>query len=1302
MADANASADLLASTPILCPFQIARPYSNSQSALLRIIADEVVAYDAVLLLQTREAKLHSELQKARSNSDNVEEVKNVRSSKKKRSSNNLNNDKIKILELQLASTSNSLLNARNDLVHLSNFTRSALQCEYSKLVVTIDADSARYAELERSVDYLFNDADRCVYFHEMVGVLNKIGTESLMLGCIVDLPLFRNFQCENVNSPIVRGMMEEFFQICITDELRVTCKDDKSKFKLLKFAQDSLERISATVQDLIKRHYRKKSIRLHPDRKGEDFRPAFREFTEAKDVLVQDTLRARYLKEMMNVYRYYGRGVMLDQSHLAWMGSHAAKTRAKKAETTQQEEVRRLEGGLHQQSLKAPLVEMNYGGRDGCLGVTISVPNPLYEFYSRVRSIIVHFSSTHDVNHKLKIGRAEIIKTLHSNKQDGCPFELRRQIFIGYQILGAGVWEVKWRANLDAVGTDPPNPCNATEQSIQTSISYSHSVVIEDKVQMKNLEQLECIELQCKAIKGQLQSALQKFNNQNGANRYGPCHETLVRAAKMHRSLKVAMDKVKKPSEVYDALGLLLDSCRGTLSQLEQSKKRQEKKDDVRKFKAFMAGVLESEDPVEWMRRVERVELEKEGGDVNRLYQLFIEGKGKYVLLVDSEMYKLAAQRTDLFSAKQCKELERRSKAVAIQEAKEEEDARATNEQRMAEEEARKKILREAELRKNWGMVGNTVVIHGLASDIGRELNNSAAKVLYFIVERDRFEVECIGSGKKALLKRENLSVKHFGWPDSTHPRTCASINTPTPLSRTGLWNCDHCLIENMEESIECTSCSKPRRRKVEPTLSDGNSMSSIECNQDVPTVPATPLSTSVNPITPSSVMNDAATLSANETTAATTVSSKKPSEKVSNKALEGNHDATLHIQTGQISDGFVPLCVLGAQGEFPIATSSTRKAAGLENVSENNATPELVLPMPRVLCETSPEFSPSMTSVDSNIKDAPCDSRSKQESCARPKQAHFLSEITSILPSEIGIKRSTTREPMTDGSVSSLNDRSQTSITMTLQPQFSLPEQDPLLTFLRSQQSCIKGNVEEFFMWLVKSEDIDSMAALKEAVSDEEYLAETMKTGNGSSGVKGFKRKAFQRAVIDYQVVQESNFADVNASTTTVDPSDYDTNSVLRGMESNAFLPSFLYHDCEKSMTPSSTNRSRHDFIFDDAPSELVCPITHELMTVDPVLAADGVTYERSAIENWFHQQVALLKMAQEQLKSNPHLLREQEIIKFGIRSPLYGTPMSDLFLTPNTSVRKMARAHEARVSVSFIATSYQTNASMFSFAAD
>jgi hypothetical protein len=222
-------------------------------------------------------------------------------------------------------------------------------------------------------------------------------------------------------------------------------------------------------------------------------------------------------------------------------------------------------------------------------------------------------------------------------------------------------------------------------------------------------------------------------------------------------------------------------------------------------------------------------------------------------------------------------------------------------------------------------------------------------------------------------------------------------------------------------------------------------------------------------------------------------------------------------------------------------------------------------------------------------------------------------------------------------------------------------------------------------------------MEALKEAIGDEDYLAETLKVGNGSVGVKGFKRKAFQRAVLDYQEAprvanpfpsifhQESKVTDVTASTTNSS----DTNnaaSVLRGMESNAFLPSFLYNDSSENTTlPSNVSKSKRDFMFDDdddAPPELICPITQELMTEDPVLAADGVTYERSAIENWFHNQIAVVKMAQEQLKANPNLHREQEIVKNGIRSPAYGTPLNNLFLTPNTGVRNMARAHKLRAS--------------------
>jgi len=82
---------------------------------------------------------------------------------------------------------------------------------------------------------------------------------------------------------------------------------------------------------------------------------------------------------------------------------------------------------------------------------------------------------------------------------------------------------------------------------------------------------------------------------------------------------------------------------------------------------------------------------------------------------------------------------------------------------------------------------------------------------------------------------------------------------------------------------------------------------------------------------------------------------------------------------------------------------------------------------------------------------------------------------------------------------------------------EITLNENDPLLIFLRSQESCIKGSVDEFYTWLVKSEDIDTIAALKEAMNEEEYL-NIIKVGDGGgSSVKGFKVPSFKRAVLAY-----------------------------------------------------------------------------------------------------------------------------------------------------------------------------------------
>ena len=63
------------------------------------------------------------------------------------------------------------------------------------------------------------------------------------------------------------------------------------------------------------------------------------------------------------------------------------------------------------------------------------------------------------------------------------------------------------------------------------------------------------------------------------------------------------------------------------------------------------------------------------------------------------------------------------------------------------------------------------------------------------------------------------------------------------------------------------------------------------------------------------------------------------------------------------------------------------------------------------------------------------------------------------------------------------------------------------------------------------------------------------------------------------------------------------------------------------------------------ETPDEYLCPITHELMR-DPVIASDGYSYERSAMEEW--------------LRSGEEAV-----------SPMTNAPLLSPTLTPNRSLK-------------------------------
>jgi len=358
-----------------------------------------------------------------------------------------------------------------------------------------------------------------------------------------------------------------------------------------------------------------------------------------------------------------------------------------------------------------------------------------------------------------------------------------------------------------------------------------------------------------------------------------------------------------------------------------------------------------------------------------------------------------------------------------------------------------------------------------------------------------------------------------------------------------------------------------------------------------------------------------------------------------------------LQIEPVVAGDSHRIMHVTGIRRNVREAIGLIQEAVGKENVSTTKPSNTVSVqesasstvngsePQPTQKESTTPESPVRIETMNDNGNDLNKEATAAIES----PLATTVQEEEEEVPSEIGIIDSsqgmTTRDTITEASMSSLNDRSNASKAYS---SFTLDENDPLLIFLRSQASCIKGSVDEFYTWLVKSEDIDSMLALKEAVNEDDYLND-MKVGDGGgSGIKGFKRKAFLRAVSEY-LNNES-----------------DTKSTAEEPQS---LP-----QCQKKNLSD----------IEDPPEELVCPISLNLMTNDPVVAADGITYERASIEDWFKKSKAKISGAEKNLKQNPQSEADQRVVDNGICSPVYGTKMESLTLMPNTILRNMARAKE------------------------
>jgi len=773
----------------------------------------------------------------------------------------------------------------------------------------------------------------------------------------------------------------------------------------------------------------------------------------------------------------------------------------------------------------------------------------------------------------------------------------------------------------------------------------------------------------------------------------GPAKETLE--AQFELSSKKDSLKSFKVSSVCDGVVVMVSVRNSLYSILPQH---------------HVAGLLESGEAATWLRTVEDDDLVSLGGETNRLYQLFVEGKVAHHLELDAATLEAAVGRTDLFTPKQCEALEARKVEIEAhveqeaeralakakeQRAKEAKEAAelAQMRKKQAEEETEKQLLearfeaerqaqlaaiRESEEMARGMVVGHPahslVEIQGLKTIAGATLNGTLGTVMH--KKGDRYVVECQNDGKLRSFLPASLHNLGVTAPGYSNP------------ANTSNWNCDVCTFLHEGDRIHataCDMCNTPRGNKSPGTYS----ATAME-TAPVPPLPA------VVPMQVVAAKPKAASrpIPEHKATKPDTSSQKCFHGAACRYIRNGHNECKFYHSPEEIEEAvakhkgghtlYIPDVavgwVIGKHGAhmkvvqqksrakvsidqkrmYPNKTRIVRMSGSqqsidtairiikdlVEQYDDGNGTTYIVTET----VPTSPvaKKSPKANGVAAPVARKPTTTTSPpqpiQQTAPPPQpiqqpalRPQHIQQPKTTKPAVISPPKSAylTPPPQIQEPVRNpVENKTKTAVAMDRAVTPSPPPSDKLQAFLKEQKVCLKGSPKAFGEWL-STEDIVSLEDLAAAVSDDDYLHQVLQQGNGKVGVKGFKRVAFKKAAL----------AAVNQST-----------------------------------NGHYTNGSAGLLNDDEAPTELMCPISHVLMLNDPVIASDGHTYERIAIDTWIRKQQMEIIAAKQQVSGGKDSEQARSIIERGVLSPMTHSKMSRLDLTPNHNVRNLARGFASR----------------------
>lgn len=541
--------------------------------------------------------------------------------------------------------------------------------------------------------------------------------------------------------PLVQSMdNSESIRAALLEEYLLNSEYDKDRSN----SKDVVQKITAAAQNTVRvidKHYRRASIKVHPDRFGDTFRKEFDELTKARDILRDDTLRLSYLDAMVAIAckideRY------IPLSHTMWMKKNDPENIDQSRPETKIEAGRKkaqlqLEGSLIDYVQKKPIVTKTSKQQ---VFVRMPVKNA-DQFKQNCQKVTLYGSCGN-------MEAAEIIlKVFRKSELEISDGDIRVSVDVPIQ----GVWEFYWNSTM---GVDDGSLMRETPKSASCRVDLSCE---EDH---RLLEQKEGILALAKDLTAKFQKGI-SVPAPRGRSKVEQRHYWL------HHNIVKAVNIIKKIEAVVQDSDVESRKCivclRDVINKATEEQKRTEKLcvnygklDKSKQFRTVVAQKLECGGAEEWIASVTSAELAEKGGDPNRLYQLLTEGKKADSLSFNESVLTKAAQRADFFTEKQRKALETAMLKVSVAHAEDLQQIRAQQGRKQQEEFARKKLEMKAKaLNLSFGA---RVFCHDLKTKT--DLNGAAGIYLGLSLSNDeRYLVELDRDGISIALKKENFSV---------------------------------------------------------------------------------------------------------------------------------------------------------------------------------------------------------------------------------------------------------------------------------------------------------------------------------------------------------------------------------------------------------------------------------------------------------------------------------------------------------------------------------------------------------------